>query len=208
MHMLWRIGVLFGAGVFLSVLFNLLQTQHHVTQFPPDVARILSSAWWIPVACGYATVLVGLAYPAVDAWLGQPHTFKRDWSSVMRCVGVFIGINYASAKLPFSTNVQLSCMLALMAIGLWWLFDRTIRGFALSLIVAACSTISVQLIVYFGLFRYTQPDFVGVRSWIPCVFFAAGVTFGCIGRQLAFDDDSSRKGITAALSATNKAKVD
>ena len=35
------------------------------------------------------------------------------------------------------------------------------------------------------LFRYTEPDFLFVRSWLPSVFFSGGVTVGNIGRQLA-----------------------
>ena len=34
-------------------------------------------------------------------------------------------------------------------------------------------------------YRYTEPDFLFVRSWLPCVFFSGGVTMGNIGRQLA-----------------------
>ena len=33
--------------------------------------------------------------------------------------------------------------------------------------------------------RYTSPDFLYVRSWLPCIFFSGGVTVGNIGRQLA-----------------------
>ena len=33
--------------------------------------------------------------------------------------------------------------------------------------------------------RYTKADFLFVRSWVPCIFFSGGVTFGNIGRQLA-----------------------
>ena len=34
-------------------------------------------------------------------------------------------------------------------------------------------------------FRYTEPDFLYIRSWLPCIFFSGGVTMGNIGRQLA-----------------------
>lgn len=34
-------------------------------------------------------------------------------------------------------------------------------------------------------FRYTEPDFLFVRSWLPCIFFSGGITMGNIGRQLA-----------------------
>lgn len=41
--------------------------------------------------------LIGLLYPFIDRRLGEPHRLKREWSSVMRCVAVFVGINHASA---------------------------------------------------------------------------------------------------------------
>ena len=40
---------------------------------------------------------VGLLYPLVDKKLGRCHKLKTEWSSVMRCVAVFVGINHASA---------------------------------------------------------------------------------------------------------------
>lgn len=43
------------------------------------------------------TAVVGLLYPCIDSRLGEPHKFKREWASVMRCVAVFVGINHASA---------------------------------------------------------------------------------------------------------------
>nr|XP_035961181.1 insulin-induced gene 2 protein isoform X5 [Halichoerus grypus] len=111
--------VLFFIGVFLALVLNLLQIQRNVTLFPPDViASIFSSAWWVPPCCGTASAVIGLLYPCIDRHLGEPHKFKREWSSVM---------------------------------------------------------------------RYTSPDFLYVRSWLPCIFFAGGITMGNIGRQLAMD---------------------
>lgn len=45
----------------------------------------------------FFTAVVGLLYPCIDSRLGEPHKFKREWASVMRCVAVFVGINHASA---------------------------------------------------------------------------------------------------------------
>lgn len=47
--------------------------------------------------CLLFTAVIGLLYPCIDRHLGEPHKFKREWSSVMRCVAVFVGINHASA---------------------------------------------------------------------------------------------------------------
>ena len=38
--------------------------------------------------------------------------------------------------------------------------------------------------------RYTSPDFLYIRSWLPCIFFSGGVTVGNIGRQLAMVRES------------------
>lgn len=180
--------VLFLLGVFFALVLNLLQVQRQVTVFPPEVlASIFSSAWWVAPSCGTAAAIIGLLYPYLDQHLGEDVT-KGEWSSVMRCVAVFVGINHASAKIDFANNIQLSVSLAAMSIGLWWLFDRSRSGFGLGVGIAVLATFVTQLLVYNDIYRYTEPDFLFVRSWLPCVFFSGGVTMGNIGRQLAAYD--------------------
>ncbi|XP_035271648.1 insulin-induced gene 1 protein [Anguilla rostrata] len=178
--------VLFTVGVFLALVLNLLQIQRNVTLFPEEViSTLFSSAWWIPPCCGTAAAVVGLLYPCIDDHLGEPHKFKREWASVMRCIAVFVGINHASAKLDFANNVQLSLTLGALSLGLWWTFDRSRSGFGLGLTIALLATLIAQLLVYNGVYQYTSPDFLYIRSWLPCIFFSGGVTVGNIGRQLA-----------------------
>ncbi|TMS06139.1 Insulin-induced gene 2 protein [Larimichthys crocea] len=177
-NLLIRGAMLFSVGVFLALVLNLLQVQRNVTLFPPDViSSIFSSAWWVPPCCGTASALIGLLYPCIDSRLGEPHKFKREWSSVMRCVAVF--------KVDFANNVQLSLTLAALSIGLWWTFDRSRSGFGLGVSIALLATLATQLLVYNGVFQYTSPDFLYIRSWLPCIFFAGVITMGNIGRQLA-----------------------
>ncbi|XP_057588176.1 insulin-induced gene 1 protein isoform X2 [Hippopotamus amphibius kiboko] len=185
-HLVQRSLVLFSVGVVLALVLNLLQVQRNVTLFPEEViATIFSSAWWVPPCCGTAAAVVGLLYPCIDSHLGEPHKFKREWASVMRCVAVFVGINHASAKLDFANNVQLSLTLAALSLGLWWTFDRSRSGLGLGITVAFLATLVTQLLVYNGVYQYTSPDFLYIRSWLPCIFFSGGVTVGNIGRQLA-----------------------
>lgn len=185
-HLLRRSLVLFSVGVFLALVLNLLQVQRNVTLFPEEVlATTFSSAWWVPPCCGTAAAVVGLLYPCIDSHLGEPHKFKREWASVMRCVAVFVGINHASAKLDFANNVQLSLTLAALSLGLWWTFDRSRSGLGLGITIAFLATLITQLLVYNGVYQYTSPDFLYIRSWLPCIFFSGGVTVGNIGRQLA-----------------------
>ncbi|XP_048866876.1 insulin-induced gene 1 protein [Brienomyrus brachyistius] len=185
-HLIRQGLVLFAVGVLLALVLNLLQVQRNVTLFPEEAMAILfSSAWWVPLCCGTAAAVVGLLYPCIDRHLGEPHKFKREWASVMRCIAVFVGINHASAKLDFANNVQLSLTLAALSLGLWWTFDRSRSGFGLGITIAFLATLVTQVLVYNGVYQYTSPDFLYVRSWLPCIFFSGGVTVGNIGRQLA-----------------------
>ncbi|XP_008845483.1 insulin-induced gene 1 protein isoform X1 [Nannospalax galili] len=185
-HLVQRSLVLFSVGVVLALVLNLLQIQRNVTLFPDEViATIFSSAWWVPPCCGTAAAVVGLLYPCIDSHLGEPHKFKREWASVMRCIAVFVGINHASAKLDFANNVQLSLTLAALSLGLWWTFDRSRSGLGLGITIAFLATLITQFLVYNGVYQYTSPDFLYIRSWLPCIFFSGGVTVGNIGRQLA-----------------------
>uniref|UniRef100_A0A8C9JV35 Insulin-induced gene protein n=1 Tax=Panthera tigris altaica TaxID=74533 RepID=A0A8C9JV35_PANTA len=88
-------------------------------------------------------------------------------------------------KLDFANNVQLSLTLAALSLGLWWTFDRSRSGLGLGITIAFLATLITQLLVYNGVYQYTSPDFLYIRSWLPCIFFSGGVTVGNIGRQLA-----------------------
>ncbi|XP_062477472.1 insulin-induced gene 1 protein [Pezoporus occidentalis] len=185
-HLVKRSVVLFVVGAFMALVLNLLQIQRNVTLFPDEViSTLFSSAWWVPPCCGTAAAVVGLLYPCIDSHLGEPHKFKREWASVMRCIAVFVGINHASAKLDFANNVQLSLTLAALSLGLWWTFDRSRSGLGLGITIAFVATLITQFLVYNGVYQYTSPDFLYIRSWLPCIFFSGGVTVGNIGRQLA-----------------------
>ncbi|OXB64013.1 hypothetical protein ASZ78_002897 [Callipepla squamata] len=185
-HLVQRSVVLFVVGAFMALVLNLLQIQRNVTLFPDEViATLFSSAWWVPPCCGTAAAVVGLLYPCIDSHLGEPHKFKREWASVMRCIAVFVGINHASAKLDFANNIQLSLTLAALSLGLWWTFDRSRSGLGLGITIAFVATLITQFLVYNGVYQYTSPDFLYIRSWLPCIFFSGGVTVGNIGRQLA-----------------------
>lgn len=171
-------------GAVLSTMFALLLSQYKVT-VNPLMAAIPP---WVPLVCGLSAVLVGYAYPFVDALvLGRP--LRSDmipgWPAVIRAIGVFLGVSYGASKLSYAFSVQLAFATAVVAVGLWYFFDKTSHGFLLSFIVAVAGTVCVRLFVSSGSYGFVKADFLGVRSWIPCIFFAAGVVFGATGRRLA-----------------------
>ncbi|KAK3814361.1 MAG: insulin-induced protein family, partial [Benniella sp.] len=178
--------ILFALGFVFSLVVDHLQTEHNLIKYPNNISQLWDTASWLPPTCGASAVLVGTMYPLGDyLWWGhRVHRNSHDWSSVMRCFGGFIGVNYAASKLPWTSSLQVSCTLALISVGLWFWFDRTFHGFVISLTVASMGTIVAYMLVLHGWYSFTRADFFGVGSWIPCILYSSSVCFGSIGRQL------------------------
>ncbi|KAI7821572.1 insulin-induced protein-domain-containing protein [Gamsiella multidivaricata] len=179
--------ILFMLGFMFSLVIDHLQTQHNLIQYPRNAHHYLwDTASWLPPTCGLSAVLIGTFYPLGDyLWWGQRvKQGNQDWSSVMRCFGGFIGVNYAASRLPWTSSLQVSCTLALISVGLWFWFDRTFHGFMISLTVASIGTLVAYFLVLNGWYSFTRADFYGVGSWMPCILYSSSVCFGSIGRQL------------------------
>nr|UQJ81891.1 insulin-induced protein [Sinonovacula constricta] len=195
MNVIVRGAILFLFGVFFSLVLNLLQVHRELLEPGQEPGKFdhYESSWWVLPACGMTAAFVGLIYPFLDSRLEEPFKYRGEWSNVLRCMALFVGINHASAKLDFANNLHMSLTLALMSIGLWWLFDRSKSGFGLGVAIAMLATVLTQFLVYQGIYKYSKADFLFVRSWLPCIFFSGGVTIGNIGRQLAAYDDKPKK---------------
>ena len=98
-----RAVVLFIVGGFLALVLTVLSMlpesrRRNLGVLPHEViVNVFSDTWWIPPSCGTAAVVIGLIYPMSDSRIGEPHKIQRDWSSVARCVAIFVGINHACA---------------------------------------------------------------------------------------------------------------
>ncbi|NXU92939.1 INSI1 protein, partial [Xiphorhynchus elegans] len=186
-HLVQRSVVLFVVGAFMALVLNLLQIQRNVTLFPDEViSTLFSSAWWVPPCCGTAA---GELLTSTTDYFNHAH-FQFEFSPVRfhqqdACRLQRIVLNIFFQKLDFANNVQLSLTLAALSLGLWWTFDRSRSGLGLGITIAFVATLITQFLVYNGVYQYTSPDFLYIRSWLPCIFFSGGVTVGNIGRQLA-----------------------
>ncbi|EDV22141.1 uncharacterized protein TRIADDRAFT_29414 [Trichoplax adhaerens] len=189
MHFLLRTLIVFVVGVLLSLALLILQIERNVALFPPGVLSDLSSIpWWVPISCGAGAATIGLSLPKMDEWFQRKYDYHHDqveWVGVLRCVGIFVGITYASTLAYNSVIAKFSVSLSLMAIGQWWLFDRSVSGFVLGVAVSFTATAVTQIIVHYGIFSFSKPDFLSIRSWLPGVFFSATIAIGSLGRQLA-----------------------
>lgn len=95
--------VLFLIGGFLAMVLFALSILPEARKrqwgaFPVEIIkRVYSTFWWIPPSCGTMAACIGLVCPGLDSWLGKPHNFQREWSSVARCVTMFVGISHGTA---------------------------------------------------------------------------------------------------------------
>lgn len=183
-----RAVVLFSVGVLFTLLFRI----HHLQYNNPvsnstSVDNVFYPLWWVPTVCGVAAALVGLLYPCVDKKFGKGPTFQQEWTGVLRCMAIFVGINHASAKLHFTSYGELTLTLAAMCAALWWLCDRTCRGLILGICTALLAALVSQLVAENGFLMGTNQDSAYIQTLLPCVFFSGGITVGNFGRQLALD---------------------
>ncbi|KAF9198754.1 Insulin-induced protein 1 protein [Haplosporangium sp. Z 27] len=178
--------ILFILGFAFSLVTDNLQTQHNLIKYPSNIHQIWDTASWLPPTCGLSAILIGTLYALGDylRWGRRIERNSNDLSSVIRCIGGFIGINYAASKFPWTSGIQATLTLAMISIVLWYWFDRTLQGFLISSTVALVGTMVTYFLVLNGWYSLTRADFFGVGLWIPCILYSSSVCFGSIGRQL------------------------
>jgi len=181
LHFPLRGTILFLLGALFAVLVNHVLIQRHVTTFPQQGAKVETAAW-IPVWAGIGGVIVGTLHPVLDYWIHRkPHAMAREWANVMRCCGAFFGLAYAGSSF---SGAWLSLSLAMQAIGMWYVFDRTVQGLGVGAAVAVIGTLVIRWLIASELLVFTQPDFWFMRSWVPIMLFSVSTSFGAIGRKL------------------------
>lgn len=94
---LFILGAFFALVLFMfSVLPEVRRKRIHAVDFG-IIVNLFSSVWWIAPSSGTMAALVGIIYPCTDVRLGKPHKLQREWSSVAKCVVLFLGISHACA---------------------------------------------------------------------------------------------------------------
>ncbi|KAI9322999.1 insulin-induced protein family, partial [Obelidium mucronatum] len=137
------------------------------------------------VSFGLAGSLIGNVFPLVDRYLGfKPKKKSRELSAVVRLLGGVMGVNYAISRLQWMDHSQATGAITLLSLGLWFIFDRTLHGFGVSVLFALVGTAFGVVLVSHGLYTFASPDFLGIRAWFPCVLFLSAVCFGAIGRLM------------------------
>eukprot|EP00794_Sanderia_malayensis_P003625 gene3625-4139_t len=186
-----RAVILFVTGSLLATMKLFEDISETKSYLSLGLMNSISYTWWIPLMIGVFACFVGLIYPCIDSKLGEPHYFRREWSSVVRCVIVFVGMNHFSTKSNFLANKSHQFLVLLcIGIALWWTFDRSTNGLGIGVIAATLATAFTFLVAHV---IYRHSNFLYSKSWLPGLYFAGACTFGNVGRQLALMDPSLRK---------------
>lgn len=184
-----RILILFFLGALVTPFGDYAHLRSQTTQYPAGAYYEIFGMipWWVPFMFGTAALLIGLIIPASDRFLG---TAKRpvDTRPLWAWAGVFNFMFFygASGYLPGQEGMGAFALLAFAGLALWWALDRTWQSLLTGLMTAFAGTFTEIVLVKCQVFSYLPPKdrLFGVALWLPCLYFAAGVTVGNLGRLL------------------------
>lgn len=145
-------------------------------------------AWWVPLLFGLATVAVALSHIEMDR-LCKREPRKIAWSTVWAGLFSFVAIYFISGfmRAPFA---QKFIILGIIAVMIWFVFDRTVYGFLLGIATALAGCMVEITLCRSRMYYYTSPDFLGIPAWLPFLYLAASVSVGNLSRKLLGEENS------------------
>jgi len=171
---------------------------------------LLETVWWVPVMFGVAGIVLGASHPFFDAVLsqerfGQPRRPVPGWGPTLLVIAAFCACYELSGSLAQAqallgnTDHLLTVDAPLFAVAaiIFAASERTVGGALIALLTAVAGpALEIGLINILHLYAYSAPDFFGVPSWIPWVYFAGAPAVGALGRQCLSELDEQDTGTT------------
>lgn len=142
----------------------------------------LGVPWWVSLVYVGAALGIGLSHPPLDRALRRP---QRVTLSTGRLAGGFAAMAslwVASGLLPGS-NVAIALVLAVGAVGMLIVLDRTWQGILLALGTGLGGVVVEATLVRLGLFHHRSPDWLGLPVWLPLLYFGGSVAIGNLARS-------------------------
>lgn len=186
---LLRAIILFTLGSLLTFVLNILQMEYKSNLFPSNVLQFLQSIWWAIPVCGLASVYIGIAYPYFDHKFGQCHHDDRDWTLIIRCISLFIGLNHLCAKIQFANSSHFLIIFIVFCLVFWYWFDNSKFGLIFNIINAVSVIIIAHILRHYEIINnYNEIQFNYLQICLLCLTFTGGISIGNIGRLLDFYD--------------------
>ena len=172
--------VLFLLGAVLGPVLDYLHVVTGAIRYM-DPARFVP--WWVPIVYISASLSIGLTHPMADKLLRRRTPAQLTGARVAAGFVGFCAIWFASGAIPLGSGA-VALLLAPASLALWWWLDRTVQGLAMAAGTAAGGVAVEVVLTRAGLFAHTHPDVLGVAFWLPCIYVAASVGIGNLGRWL------------------------
>src|SRR5262249_48870442 len=109
---------------------------------------------------------------------------SRSICSISSMTLVWLVIYMVSGFLPLQTGGLRDVVLATLALSVWLIWDRTPLTFLLGTVAAAGGASVEIFLVSKGVFYYLSPNFFGIASWIPWLYFASMVPVRALSSRL------------------------
>ncbi|KAG7670013.1 hypothetical protein KSW81_008153 [Nannochloris sp. 'desiccata'] len=189
--------------------FNVLQYTYPVgfSLLPGGLVDV-ETTWWTPLLFGVAGVIIGVGLNSLDSYFDLERKFDDNahavggdgggglsWSWVILGISAFVlqywlsavlespllGVNFPGTSLPAEDVI-----LAIAAVGSFFIFDMTPQGFFIAALTAVSGPAVELLLISQGLYHYAHPVlFNAVPTWILWTYFAGGPAVGNLGRKTA-----------------------
>lgn len=172
---------LFFIGAILGTFLDGLQTYGGVAYYTSPF--VLKTAWWVPFLFGTATVAVAYSHCKLHPlFLANSAPF---WGSLG-----FLLVMCMMTAFWHTGNAQKTSLLFNFYLISWGLFDRTPKSFFLAIGTALGGTAVEITLSFFDLYKYSQPDFLGVPYWLPAMYCHLSQTTGHLGRLLLASNET------------------
>jgi hypothetical protein len=160
---------------------------------------VCETDFWVPPMFALAAVILGAAYPLLDAQLGVPAQQRRPTApAILTCISFFC-MQYYTSGLLTSVGVEgapLHASLAASAAACWYAWDRTTTGAIMAVVTGLAGPgVEVGLLqgypALFGaeLYHYNNPDVLGIPLWIGWVYACGAPAVGGLARGLWSSQD-------------------
>jgi len=107
---------------------------------------------------------------------------KRLWNELVMELAAF-SLLVASVVLLWRNNLLLFTVVlveGLIALRLW--HDR--HDLSFFLVISVCGSLAEAVFVYFGVWHYANPTFLGIPLWFPLAFGTTGLIGGRLSRTM------------------------
>lgn len=174
------LAILLAFGAIGGTLLDMLHTFSRTTEYTTPFA--LRTAWWVPLLFANAYGVGGYLYALAYRRMRGPREVS-GWASLLVGLFAFAALYAASAFLQATHLVKLG-LLATGAAALWRWLDRSWQGVALAALTAVIGSSTEIALSRAGVFRYLDPDLLGIPMWLPALYLASAPSFGQLARRV------------------------